>query len=456
LSSFFYAMNLPINFVSRVERELPKHAETLFTAISENAPLVSIRMNAAKRGAKHLPFDKQIPWAKNAFWLKERPVFTLDPSFHAGAYYVQESSSMVLSAVLAQLPSYKRALDVCAAPGGKSLLIADGLADDGFLVCNEVVPKRADILKENVKRWGNSRVSIVSGEAAEIVASGCEFDLILVDAPCSGEGLFRRDADAISNWHTALPEQCAMLQKSILASILPALVPGGHLIYSTCTFGRLENEVIWHQLQAQTLVPVELHIPAEWGFIDAANLFDDMPKSSAFRAIPGYANGEGFFISVFKRSESIAFTIKNGVVKDEPIVNSFVQPKGSLKLFALAGQQFAALPEQWEYVLRLSKKLKVIYPAGEVGLMHPQNGFIPAHGLALSTDVEVDFARHTFDLTQARWYLARKEFTPAIIPNSYFLVQWDGHTLGWAFNKNGKFVNCLPAAYKIRMDLPRI
>lgn len=456
MSSFFFAMNLPNAFVLRVEQELPNQASKLFSAIAENAPLVSIRLNAAKEKAMHMPIDKPIPWAEQAYWLKERPVFTLDPAFHGGAYYVQESSSMVLDAVLAQLPSYKRALDICAAPGGKSLLIADRLADDGFLICNELVPKRAEILKENVIRWGNSRISIVSGEAASIAASGCTFDLILVDAPCSGEGLFRRDPEAIGNWHPELPAQCAVMQKSILEDILPALAPGGHLIYSTCTFGRLENEAIWHQLQANTLEPVALSFGADWGFLDAANLFDDMPQSRAFRAIPGYASGEGFFISVFKKPNTKVHALKGVLAAVDRVENHAVHAQAPLELFAMAGQQFAALPEQWDYVLKLSKQLKVIYPAGEVGFMHPQNGFVPAHALALSTDVSTDFEKHTFDLTQARWYLARKDFSPAVIPSGYFLIQWQGYTLGWAFNKKGKFVNCLPAAYKIRMDLPRI
>ena len=449
-------MNLPNAFVLRVEQELPNQASNLFSTIAENAPSVSVRLNAAKNRAEHLPLNSTVPWAERAYWLKERPVFTLDPSFHGGAYYVQESSSMVIDAVLAQLPSYKKALDVCAAPGGKSLLIADRLAEDGFLICNELVPKRAEILKENIIRWGNSRISIVSGQAAALAASGCTFDLVLVDAPCSGEGLFRRDPDAIHNWHPDLPTQCALMQNTILEDVLPALEPGGHLIYSTCTFGRLENEAIWHQLQSYGLEPVVLTFPAEWGFLDAADLFEDMPRSRAFRAIPGYASGEGFFVAVFKKPEVSGHALQSESVAVDYAENPVVHPQAPLKLFAMAGQQFAALPKQWAYVLKLSNQLKVIYPAGEVGYMHPQNGFVPAHALALSTDVLTDFDKHSFDLTQARWYLARKDFSPAVIPTGYFLIQWQGYHLGWAFNKKGKFVNCFPAAYKIRMDLPRI
>lgn len=455
MSSFFYAMNLPNAFVSRVAQELPQLASRLFAAIVENTPRVSVRLHGAKQAAEDLPLDAPIPWAKRAYWLKERPVFTLDPAYHAGAYYVQESSSMLLDHVLSQLPGFKRALDVCAAPGGKSLIIADRLQEDGFLICNELVPKRAEILKENVIRWGNSRISIVSGQAADLTASGCLFDFILVDAPCSGEGLFRRDPDAIGNWHLDLPAQCAQMQTSILTDILPALAPGGYVVYSTCTFGRLENEAIWQLLQAKELEPVALDFPAEWGFTDAAVLFDDMPSNKAFRAIPGYAQGEGFFITVFKKPESNVKSLQLTSEGSIPVQNDLLQLQSGLNLYSLANQQYAALPMQWSYVMRLSKRLKVIYAAGEMGMMHLQKGFVPAHALALSTDVETAFETHSFDLTQARWYLARKDFSPAKIPTGYFLINWKGHRLGWAFNKQGKFVNCFPAAYKIRMDLPR-
>jgi 16S rRNA C967 or C1407 C5-methylase (RsmB/RsmF family) len=448
-------MKLPNAFISRVQQELPELAHQLFAAISENTPRVSIRQHGTKKEAEGLPLDTSIPWAERAYWLKERPIFTLDPAYHAGAYYVQESSSMLLDHVISQLPSFKRALDVCAAPGGKSLIIADRLPEDGFLICNELVPKRADILKENVIRWGNSRVSIVSGEAADLAASGCEFDLILVDAPCSGEGLFRRDPDAIGNWHPDLPAQCAQMQSAILTDILPALAPEGHLIYSTCTFGRLENEAIWQLLQANELEPVALDLPSDWGFLDSAEVFNDMPANKAFRAIPGFASGEGFFIAAFKKPASKIQGLQPRENETTSIENPFLRLKGGLELFGLANQQYAALPKQWETVLKLSKKLKVIHAAGEMGMMHPQNGFVPAHALALSTDVETTFETHHFDLTQARWYLARKDFSPAVIPTGYFLISWQGHRLGWAFNKRGKFVNCFPALYKIRMDLPR-
>ncbi len=448
-------MNLPNAFLERVAQELPEQATQLFATIGDNTPKVSVRLNTKKLQTAALPIEAPIPWAKNAFWLKERPVFTLDPAFHAGAYYVQESSSMVLDHVLSQLPTFKKSLDVCAAPGGKSLIIADRLAADGFLICNEVVPKRADILKENVIRWGNSRVSIVSGQAADIAASNCTFDLILVDAPCSGEGLFRRDPEAVGNWHPDLPTHCARMQTDILKDILPALEPGGHLIYSTCTFGYLENEAIWKLMISLGLEPIKINMPTDWGFIDAGDVFSEIPRKTAFRALPGYASGEGFFITVFQKPKLEYAAISPQRIKASTVENPGLKLQKPLALFNMANQQFAALPLQWEYVLQLSKRLKVIHAAGEMGFMHPQNGFVPAHALALSTDVEVEAESHQFDLTQARWYLARKDFSPAVIPTGYFLIKWQGHRLGWAFNKKGKFVNCFPGAYKIRMDLPR-
>jgi 16S rRNA (cytosine1407-C5)-methyltransferase len=247
------------SFESELQREHPLHANKLLEVILESQAPVSVRINPFKWDeARHaLPSEtgSQVPWEPDARYLKSRPVFTLDPLMHAGGYYVQEASSMWIGEVMRGLmPALRsnvsagkplRVLDLCAAPGGKSTHLASVLSGEDFLVSNETHRSRARILHENITKWGNSNVAVTSGEAGAFASLGSWFDVVVVDAPCSGEGLFRRDPSARKEWSPEAVQQCSVRQNQILRDIWPALKPGGYLIYSTCTFNRTEND---HQL----------------------------------------------------------------------------------------------------------------------------------------------------------------------------------------------------------------
>ena len=239
---------LPEAFVTQMRTTLgDEEAEKLFAALDEQ-PVVSIRLNTAKWSVPAQ--GDPVPWCSTGYYLPTRPLFTADPLFHAGAYYVQEASSMFIEQIILQhatLTPDAVALDLCAAPGGKSTLLRSLLPEGALLVCNEPMPKRAQVLAENMTKWGNPDVIVTQSLPSAFTPLTDTFDLILTDVPCSGEGMFRKDEVAIAEWSPDNVIMCQRRQRDILTDIWPALRPGGILIYSTCTFNRLENEdnVAW-------------------------------------------------------------------------------------------------------------------------------------------------------------------------------------------------------------------
>ena len=285
-------MELNPAFVERTEKLFGKERFARFMQALDGEPVVSVRYNTSKQ----MPDDENasVPWAANGRYLSSRPVFTADPLFHAGCYYVQEASSMFIERFIEQyIDSPVRALDLCAAPGGKTTHLLSLLPKGSMLVSNEPVAQRAQVLAENVIKWGNPNSVVTRNEPADFGSFTNFFDLIVVDAPCSGEGMFRKDSGAVEQWSLSNVEQCVKRQKRILADIWPTLRPGGVLVYSTCTFNREENEdcVAWiaEELGA---TPLTVEADEAWGVTGA--LVGDMP---VYRFLPGYTAGEGFFIN---------------------------------------------------------------------------------------------------------------------------------------------------------------
>ena len=262
---------LPTDFIENLHEQLsPNEVQALCQAL-ETTPVTSIRLNDK---IDYLTFEcdtDEVPWHEDGYYLSERPPFTLDPLFHAGCYYVQEASSMFVEHVLQQyLPRESVVLDLCAAPGGKSTLISQYLGDEGLLVSNEVVRQRVFILSENIQKWGNGNTVVTHNQAADFgVRLPNVFDCVLVDAPCSGEGMFRKDDGAITEWSNENVNACANRQRNILRDVWDALRPGGLLIYSICTFNHNENEdnVQWvaEELGADIL-PIDIH--PSWGIVE--------------------------------------------------------------------------------------------------------------------------------------------------------------------------------------------
>ena len=293
------ANSLPQDFVTYTRGLFGEEVWQKYLQSFEDFAPVSIRLNPFKPLLHHtsyiFPLTSPVPHCRNAYYLSERPNFTLDPLFHAGAYYVQEASSMYLDEILRQLFSifnfqFSTILDLCAAPGGKSTLLRAAIPDDAMLYSNEPDHKRANILLENMLKQGHPHVVVTNNYPRDYQKAGILFDLILTDVPCSGEGMFRKDPATIKEWSVQNVMKCQQLQRTIVSDIWPCLKPGGILIYSTCTFNRHEDEenIEWiiDNLGADILMPAK-------------------------RFIPGVDRGEGLFMAVLRKTS-------DDVIKPKP------------------------------------------------------------------------------------------------------------------------------------------
>ena len=297
-------MHLPEDFL-RYTREVmgEERFQQYLKSFDEEVP-VSIRLNPKK--VSHCQYEP-IPWCHNAYYLKVRPQFTMDPLLHAGCYYVQEAASMFLDEVLRQHVDSReltngKCLDLCAAPGGKSTLLRSALPDDCILYSNEPIRNRANILLENVTKWGYKNHIVTNVYPKDYRAAKLRFDIILCDVPCSGEGMFRKDEATIREWSPKNVEKCWQLQRDIVSNAWECLNDGGLLIYSTCTFNTKENEenVRWicEEYDAEVL-PVD--IKPEWNITGSLLPGFDQP---VYRFIPGITRSEGLFICVIRKRPS--------------------------------------------------------------------------------------------------------------------------------------------------------
>ena len=297
-------MQLPAEFIARTRQLLgSERFERYMQAFEEEAP-VSIRLNPAKTAGLAVADGERVPWCRDGYYLTSRPNFTFDPLLHAGCYYVQEASSMFLDEVLRQwLPKDATtpllALDLCAAPGGKSTLLRSALPEESTLFSNEPNPKRASILAENIAKWGWPNCFVTNNYPRDYRKSKLLFDVILCDVPCSGEGMFRKDEATIGEWSPENVEKCWQLQRDIVSDAWQCLREGGLMIYSTCTLNKQENEenILWMQQElGAEVLPVE--IKADWNI--TGSLLPGF-SSPVYRFIPGLTRGEGLFMAVIKR-----------------------------------------------------------------------------------------------------------------------------------------------------------
>ena len=297
---------LPKNFIEMLHDLLGDEASDLIKAL-DLPPVTSVRLNKRKPGAE-FPNATPVPWCSSGLYLNERPEFILDPLLHAGAYYVQDASSMIYQTVIERLlpyflrqSSYSSAhfsiLDLCAAPGGKTTAMINALPDGCKITANEYSPKRVNALKENLAKWGYPGVTVTNRDTKYYTSQGETFDIVAVDAPCSGEGMMRKEEVARTQWSPQLVEQCSTLQREILLNAVEALKPGGFLIYSTCTFNRKENEENAEYIAQQLgLSPINLNLPEEWGI--SKGIDTQLP---VYRFMPHKTKGEGLFLAVFQK-----------------------------------------------------------------------------------------------------------------------------------------------------------
>jgi len=288
-----------LSFTELLENSIGKELSAVVLQALEHGPGVSIRLNPSKLKECPFPDAAPVPWSPYGYILKERPSFTTDPLFHAGGYYVQDSSAMfvgeVFRRVLEGFGPGLQVLDLCAAPGGKTTDLSASLRErfgDSFrLLANEVVPKRFHILRSNVAVWGDPNTAVVSRDPSAFGDTPL-FDIILADAPCSGEGMFRKDEEARAQWSPDNVQFCAARQRKIISDIWPLLRPGGILIYSTCTFNHFENDDAGSFIEG-TLGGRRVDIgPVPSGIT---------PTRYGLAMLPGLVPGEGQWVAAFRK-----------------------------------------------------------------------------------------------------------------------------------------------------------
>jgi 16S rRNA C967 or C1407 C5-methylase (RsmB/RsmF family)/NOL1/NOP2/fmu family ribosome biogenesis protein len=433
--------------------------EAAFLAAHEQPAPVSVRFNAAKNGKdKQLPFEisAAVPWCANGFYLQERPLFTLDPLLHAGAYYVQEASSMAIALAVGQLVNPATPitmLDLCAAPGGKSTLLQANLGEGSLLVSNEIIQARSNILRENITKWGAANVVVTNNKPQDFERLPDFFDVILVDAPCSGSGLFRKDAAAMQEWSSAQVAACGSRQQEILSSILPCLKRDGLLIYSTCSYSEIENEAVADWLMNNyELESCPIETPAEWGWVKTIS---DKAKAIGYRFYPDKVRGEGFFMACFK----------NKVASQQQLPK---QKPPKLQKVPTALNQYLQSPEQFQLVdnldtwyawpTALSERIHIIRSqlyvkkAGvAIGVLN-RDELLPSHELALSTIASQRIPQYELSLEQSLDYLRRKDIFFPATQKGWALVSHQGLALGWIKHLGNRINNYYPKEWRILMQ----
>ena len=412
----------------------------------------------------------QVGWCPDGYYLSERPDYTLDPLLHAGCYYVQEASSMFLDRVLRQyVSSPVRMLDMCAAPGGKTTTAMGALPGGSVVVSNEPVRLRANILAENVQKWGCPMNIVTNNYPCDYARSGLQFDVVLCDVPCSGEGMFRKDEGAISEWSVANVEKCWQLQREIVADAWTCLRPGGILIYSTCTYNIKEDEenVRWicENLGAEML-PVK--IGEDWNITGSLLAGFDAP---VYRFIPGISRGEGLFMAVLRKSGDAEEgsrrmkparqnTDKSRQKTDKSRLKTEKFPHQWLCLqedFCVyrQGDRFVAIHKEMSDLYAVAcQSLNIVHAGVTLGELKGRD-IIPQQSLALSTQLcDGAFPMAELSYADAITYLRREAVVlPPSVPRGFVMVTFNGHPLGFVKNLGNRANNLYPQEWRIRKNI---
>ena len=441
-------MKLPQSFINEITPILNGELNDFLQALQQNSP-TSIRVN----NKITITGNKLVPWCETGFYLNERPLFTADPLFHAGAYYVQEASSMFVEQVVKQhISKTVNMLDLCAAPGGKSTHLSSLLPENSLLVSNEIIRSRAYILAENTIKWGNPNVMVTNNAPDDFSTLYSFFDAMLIDAPCSGEGMFRKDEGAINEWSPENVKKCVERQRNIVSSVWSALKTGGILIYSTCTYNRHENEenIQWiiNELGAE-LLPLQLN--ADWKIT---------VSDYGYRFYPHKTCGEGFFLSVLRKTsdENDIFKLKKEkknikIPPEAETLRKQLLQSDNWKI-SMLGNIIRALPaNKAEEIEWLEKNLNPMYSGI---LLAEQKGrdFVPETALALSKHVDLEqFNTVEVDLKTAILYLQKEAIEIPPTEKGYVLLTYQKLPIGWIKNIGNRCNNLYPNEWRIRMKI---
>ncbi len=444
---------MPIIFPSGFQNhisQLPGLRLDRFNEAHQQSAPVSIRLNPEKPSSA-FEFEAKVDWCSHGRYLPTRPDFTLDPLFHTGAYYVQEASSMSIWSALNDLVQEKaqiRVLDLCAAPGGKSTLIASWLAGEGILVANEVIRSRAGILNENLIRWGSANTIVSNNDPRQFGKLEGFFDVMVVDAPCSGSGMFRKDPAAMNHWSEDAVIHCAARQERIITDVWPALKEGGLLLYSTCSYSEAEDEhlsrFISEELDAEILnIP---SLDAHPGLVKTA---------MGYRFYPGNILGEGFYLSAIRKTSEAENPYHKPAFRPVSIPpqvahwmtnpDDFLYSETHLGASILPAQLLDTIPP----LLKHLHILKCGILAGEM----KGKDFLPSHEMALSTLLKNNIPQLELSRDEALHYLKKEALAGRSDIRGWHRMNYQGLGLGWGNVLPNRINNALPKSWRILKEL---
>ncbi|MCJ8208809.1 RNA methyltransferase [Mucilaginibacter sp. RS28] len=452
----------PPHFLESLD-QTPGFDHTDFIQVHQSSiPPTTIRINPNKKVS--FSGAQQVPWCNEGFYLNERPSFTFDPLFHAGCYYVQEASSMFIDHIIKYIkPNFDdsiKVLDLCAAPGGKSTLLASALAEGDLLVANEIIKTRVPVLSDNLLKWGNANTVVTNNDAKDFARVPGFFDVILVDAPCSGSGMFRKDPDAMNEWSEANVNLCHQRQERILADVYPALKEDGYLIYSTCSYSMEENEQVLDWLcEIFGFETVQIPVDKTWGIVETQS---EQHKAWGYRFYPDKVQGEGLFAAcLIKREDS--GNLPSYKRKFEKINTKEIEPLRKYIINAndyhyfKVNDDWLVIPEvHKDSMLTLQQYLYIKKSGVRIGKMAGKE-LIPDHELALSLIInQQEFLTTELSREQAISYLRRDNVDLQTNYKGWSLMTYEHHPLGWAKLLPNRINNYYPKEMRILAAPPNL
>ena len=445
-------------------KDAPGFDEPSFTLVHRDADTpTSVRINPNK--PIQLANTQPVPWCLDAVYLSSRPSFTFDPLFHAGAYYVQEASSMFIDHIFRTIYNKDdgpiRVLDLCAAPGGKSTLISSVIDSQDLLVSNEIIKTRVPVLTDNQNRWGNSNVIVTNNDPKSFSRLRSFFDFIVVDAPCSGSGMFRKDPAAMDEWSEANVELCQQRQERILADVYPALNEDGYLIYSTCSYSYKEDEAILDWLCTEfDLESVQIPLEQSWNIVESQSAEH---RAWGYRFYPDKVKGEGLFAACLRKKENTgalpAYRVKG---QGKPnyaeinLLNPYIHQPKDYYFFKLNDDWLVISKEHHESLEILQQYLYIKKSGIRLGKLAGKE-LIPDHELAQSLILNKDaFLQTELTYDQAIAYL-RKDNIDNLDgqQKGWSLMNYQGHVLGWAKLLPNRINNYYPKEIRILAQAPQ-
>jgi 16S rRNA C967 or C1407 C5-methylase (RsmB/RsmF family)/NOL1/NOP2/fmu family ribosome biogenesis protein len=450
--------SLPTELISELNKLTHFDDDAFIEAHNHEHKVTSVRLNSFKPAELDIELSSKVAWTEGSFYLDSRPSFTLDPQFHAGCYYVQEAGSLFIEYLLKQCVDFNfdlNVLDLCAAPGGKSTLINSLLNENSLLVANEFIKLRADVLTQNLSKWGTANTIVTNNDPNKFSHLHNFFNVILVDAPCSGSGLFRKQPEAIDEWSVDVVTNCSIRQKKILSNVIPALKENGYLIYSTCSYSIEENESIVQWLQHEfNLRYVSVPINKDWGIVET---------EAGYRFYPYLTKSEGFFCAVLQKQNSENTVYKSSKTKnnatdkkEEAILENYLEKKDHL-YFKTNNRYHFLNREALNFVMNFEKQFYFKKAGVCVGEFKGQD-LIPNQELAWCNYLKKSVNSLELSKEAALSYLKKEGFDINLHSEGnpkeskktgLQLITYKNYGLGWAKLLTNRINNYLPNELRI-------